>query len=95
MTVLIVESMQSSFDKTFVSACSTLDTKFDMFKKGRILSTAAELASILYQWLIYKLYKSYFDNWSVENVIRCNPYGVIAIAIKIMAILVIYQDVES
>ena len=52
--------MQSSFDKTFVSACSTLDTKFDMFKKGRILSTAAELASILYQWLIYKLYKKLF-----------------------------------
>ena len=60
MTVLIVESMQSSFDKTFVSACSTLDTKFDMFKKGRILSTAAELASILYQWIIYKLYKKLF-----------------------------------
>ena len=52
MTVLIVESMQSSFDKTFLSACSTLDTKFDMFKKGRILSTATELASILYEWII-------------------------------------------
>ena len=60
MTVLIVESMQSSFDKTFLSACSTLDTKFDMFKKGRTLSTAAKLASILYEWIIEKLYKKLF-----------------------------------